>query len=70
VHPHRYWTFIGGGLSTAVRQAFEGFMIKSDGVSTTLIADLDQAALHGALNRIQFLHLDLIEVIRTSEEAG
>jgi len=45
-------------------------MIKSDGVYTTLIADLDQAALHGALNRIQFLDLDLIELIRTSEEAG
>jgi len=45
-------------------------MIKSDGVYTTLIADLDQAALYGALNRIQFLDLDLIELIRTSEEAG
>jgi len=33
-------------------------------------ADLDQAALYGVLNRIQFLDLDLIEVIRTSEEAG
>jgi hypothetical protein len=70
VHPHRYRIFIGGRLSTAVRQAFEGFMIKSDGVYTTLIADLDQAALYGALNRIQFLDLDLIELIRTSEEAG
>ena len=70
MHPHRYWIVIGGGLSAVVRQAFEGFMIKSDGVYTTLIADLDQAALYGALNRIQILDLDLIELIRTSEEAA
>ena len=70
MHPHRYRIFIRGGLSTVVRQAFEEFMIKSDGVYTTLTADLDQAALYGVLNRIQFLDLDLIELIRTSEEAG
>jgi hypothetical protein len=35
-------------------------------VYTTLIADLDQAALYGALNRIRSLDLDLIEVTRTS----
>jgi len=57
VHPHHYRIFIGGGLSTAARQAFEGFTIESNGVSTTLIADLDQAALYGALDRIQSLVL-------------
>jgi hypothetical protein len=66
VHPHRYRIFIGGGLSTAARQAFEGFTIESSGLSTMLIADLDQAALYGALDRIQSLDLDLIEVRRTS----
>ena len=66
MHPYRYRIFIGGGLSTVVRQAFEGFAIESNGVYTTLIADLDQAALHGALNRIRSLDLDLIEVTRTS----
>jgi hypothetical protein len=66
VHPHRYRILIGGGLSTVVRQGFEGFTIESNGVSTTLIADLDQAALYGALDRIQSLDLDLIEVTRTS----
>jgi hypothetical protein len=49
-----------------VRQGFEGFTIESNGVYTTLIADLDQAALYGALDRIQSLDLDLIEVTRTS----
>jgi hypothetical protein len=66
VHPRRYRIFIGGGLSTVVRQAFEGFTIESNGVHTTLIADLDQAALYGVLNRIQSLDLDLIEVTRAS----
>jgi hypothetical protein len=66
VHPHRYRIFIGGGLSRVARQAFAGFTIESNGVYTTLIADLDQAALYGALNRIQSLDLDLIEVTRTS----
>jgi hypothetical protein len=66
VHPHRYRILIGGGLSTVVCQAFGGFTIESNGVCTTLIADLDQAALYGALNRIRSLDLDLIEVRRTS----
>ena len=70
MHPHRYRIFIGGGLSAVARQAFDGFTIESDGVYTTLIADLDQAALHGALNRIRSLDLDLVEVTRTSKEAG
>jgi hypothetical protein len=35
-------------------------------VCTTLIADLDQAAPYGALDRIQSLDLGLIEVTRTS----
>ena len=65
MHPHRYRIFIGGGLSTVARLAFDGFTIESDGVYTTLIADLDQAALHGALNRIQLLGLDLIGVTRS-----
>lgn len=70
MHPHRYRIFIGGGLSTAICEAFEGFTIASDGAYTTLVAELDQAALHGALFRIQALNLDLIELRRTSENAG
>jgi hypothetical protein len=66
VHPYRYRIFLGGGLSTAICEAFEGITIESNGVNTTLIADLDQAALYGALHRIQSLDLDLIEVTRTN----
>jgi Flp pilus assembly CpaE family ATPase len=47
VHPRRYRIFIGGGLSTVALQGFDGFTIESNGVHTTLIADLDQAAVYG-----------------------
>lgn len=70
MHPHRYRIRIGGGPSTAICEAFEGFTIGFDGPYTTLVADLDQAALHGALLRIQALDLDLIELTRRSEDAG
>ena len=70
MHPHWYRIFIWGDLSTVARQAFEGFTIESNGVYRTLVADLDQPALYGALNRIESLDLDLIELTRTSEEAA
>jgi hypothetical protein len=66
VHPHRYRIWVRGGPSTAICEAFEGFTIGFDGAHTTLVADLDQAALHGALLRIQALDLDLIELTRRS----
>jgi hypothetical protein len=70
VHPHRYRICIGGGPSTAICEAFEGFTIGFDGACTTLVADLDQAALHGALLRIQALDLDLIELTRRPKDAA
>ena len=66
MHPHRYRIRMGGSPSTAICEAFEGFTIGFDGAYTTLVADLDQAALHGALLRIQALDLDLIELTRRS----
>jgi len=70
VHTHRYRIAIGGGLGKIAREAFEGFKIESNGAYTSLIADLDQAALYGALNRIQSLGLDLVELTRTFKPAG
>jgi hypothetical protein len=69
VRAHRYRITIVGGLGRVARQAFEGFKIESNGRHTSLIADLDQAALYGALNRIQSLGLELVELMRTSEQA-
>lgn len=61
---HRYRLVVAGGLGALTRQAFEGFNIEREGENTVLVADLDQAALHGALNRVNSLALELVEVVR------
>lgn len=71
VRTHRYRITIRGGLGRITRQAFEEFSIESNGGQTTLIADLDQAALHGALIRIQSLGIELVGFSRTvGSESG
>jgi hypothetical protein len=53
------------------RRAFEEFSIESSNGHTSLIAaDLDQAALYGALMRIQSLGLELMELARIPSEVG
>jgi hypothetical protein len=68
VGKHRYRITIGGGLGEAGREAFKGFKIGPEGQSTTLVADLDQSALFSALNRIQSLGLELVELIRVADD--
>jgi hypothetical protein len=67
---HRYRITIRGGLGRITRQAFEEFRIESNGGYTSLIAELDQAALHGALIRIQSLGMELVGFSRTSRETA
>lgn len=55
---------VAGGLGELTRQAFEGFEVERTDGDTTLTAELDQAALFGALNRINSLGLELVEVVR------
>jgi hypothetical protein len=64
IRTHRYQITINGGLDEAGREAFADFGIESDGANIVLTGDLDQAALYGALARIQALGLDLAEVRR------
>ncbi len=61
---HRYRITIAGGLGEIGREAFGDFLIEPNGADTVLIGDLDQAALHGALNRILSLGLELVELDR------
>jgi hypothetical protein len=70
VHTHRYRIVIAGGLGRVGCQAFEEFKIVSNDGHTSLIADLDQAALYGALIRVQSLGLELVELARIPSEAG
>jgi hypothetical protein len=65
---HRYRITVSGRLDETGREAFGDFDIRPDGADTVLTADLDQAALHGALNRIGQLGLDLVQVCRLSDE--
>ena len=64
MHTHRYRITINGALGRVSGQLFEDFVIEPAAGHTSLIADLDQAALYGALLRLQSLNLELIELAR------
>jgi hypothetical protein len=69
VYPHRYQITISGNLDEAGREALGDFKIESGDMTTVLIADLDQAALYGALNRITSLGIEVLRLYRiTSRE--
>jgi hypothetical protein len=61
---YRYRITVSGGLGETGREAFGDFDIRPEGADTVLSGDLDQAALHGALDRIVQLGLELVEVRR------
>ena len=58
----RYEIRIVGELDTQSAGAFAGFDIASYGGVTVLNAELDQAGLHGLLERIRSLGLELLDV--------
>lgn len=70
MYAHRYEITVDGVLGRVGRQAFEEFKMVSSGGRTSLIADLDQAALYGALIRIQSLGLELVELARIPSGQG
>ena len=67
---HCYQITILGGLGETYREAFGDFRVEPNGKNTVLIGDLDQAALYGALNRIQSLGLELVELSRLANGAS
>ena len=65
-----YEIHIKGRVSEQLLTAFEGMEASEQSVETVLRGPvLDQAALHGLLDRIQALGLELIEVRRVAEPA-
>lgn len=58
---HRY-RIVVSGMREMVREAFADFTIEVWATGAALVGDLDQSALHGALQRIHWLGLELIEV--------
>ena len=61
---HRYRIIIFGRLDPADIEEFASFDITPDGRATALASEMDQAALHGTLNRIRSLGLELVGVDR------
>ena len=61
--PRTYEITFAGQAVPAIIGAFEDFEVTVDRDTTTLRAELpDQPALHGALNRLQDLGLELLHV--------
>lgn len=47
-------------LDDTIRAVFEGFAATPDGEMTCLVADLDQAGLHGLLERVRVTGYELV----------
>ncbi|WP_127503098.1 hypothetical protein [Actinoplanes solisilvae] len=61
-----YEVLVAGVLGPAARAAFAGLSTRDETDSTVVCGELDQAGLHGVLDRIRALGLDLVG-IRLSE---
>ena len=57
---------ISGQLDETSAAAFAGLDVTFNGQVTIITGDFDQAALHGLLERIRLLGLDLVEARRVS----
>ncbi len=62
--PPRYEIRFAGRPDNTARDAFAGLDLVSDGQLTVVSGEFDQAALHGLLERVRSLGLDLIDVRR------
>lgn len=68
VEAHKFEIRIKGKVSEATLSTFEGLRCSVQPVETVLSGPVaDQAALHGLLERIQSLGLELVEVRRLPE---
>jgi hypothetical protein len=67
----RYEIRIRGRVSEATASAFDGLVVDVRPVETVLHGEVpDQAALHGLLDRVAGLGLELIEVRRLPDAPG
>ena len=64
---HRYKITISSGLGDTGRDTFGDFQIERNGKNTMLTGELDQSGLYGALNRIQALGLEVVELSRLAD---
>jgi len=62
--PTTYEIRLAGQLDETRAAAFAGLNVASQGQVTVITGEFDQAALHGLLERIRMLGLDLVEARR------
>jgi hypothetical protein len=62
--PPRYEICVAGRLDEAAGRALAGLDVSTRGAVTIIAGEFDQAALHGLLERIRSLGLDLLEARR------
>jgi hypothetical protein len=67
---YRYRITVSGALGEVGREVLADLKIEYDGADTVLIADLDEAALYGVLNRLLVLGLELVELKRSPAPDG
>jgi hypothetical protein len=65
----RYEIRIAGRLDEAAAAAFGGLSVSARGGVTVIGGKLDQAGLHGVLERIRSLGLELVDVRRVRSSA-
>jgi hypothetical protein len=62
VVPNHYEIRVVGLLDEDAANALAGLDVVSDGTVSVIDADLDQAGLHGVLERIRSLDIELLEI--------
>jgi len=65
---YRYRIIVSGRLGATAREAFDDLCVEFAGANTGLTGELDQAALHGVLNRVLALGLELVALSRLDDE--
>lgn len=60
----RYEIRVVGSLGPAAQEAFAELSVETEPTVTVLRGDLDQAALHGLLDRVRSLGLELVDIHR------
>ena len=70
MHRHLYRLVVAGRLGPAAAEVFADLRIEPDPAGTALIGELDQSALFGAIARVQRFHLELVEIVRLTEQAA
>ena len=67
MHRSVYEVRVVGALGPAAREAFNGLLVDLEPTTKVLCGDLDQAGLHGLLDRVRALGLELVDVKLTPQ---